>query len=206
MLNNVSIKPHIREFMQSHSNLWGTKLVFLLLSKPDEPFHVIRLTHTIEPPEFPAWKYDRFTRAYESNCGIPQTDSQTLKDIDQRLIKLIAIKAELVVNDLDFTHIEKEMQVLVGYRKETTRPNGNIKNFEQETRKEIKRHRTAFQTLLNKAQLECPDAYYCFKRHVQTGLYYKWISFPDEEELAKAISQHEKGKSTKPQINNHRRC
>jgi len=195
VLHPISIKPHISDFLQSHSDMWGSKIVFLLLSKPDEPIHVIRLSHTIDPPSYPTWQFDRFRRTFENNCGIPQTDKQTLRDIDKRLIKLIAIKAELMVNELDFAEIETEMQTLIEYRKETTKPNGRIKSFRLETQKEVKRHRISFQRLLDKALVECPEAYCFFKKHVQTGTYYKWLSFPDEEDAPMQCQEKKRPKN-----------
>jgi hypothetical protein len=182
MQSASNLQPQIFDFLTNHKDLWGSKLVVLLLSRPDEPFHVIRLSHFINPPDCQGWHYEQFTRKYENCCGILQTDTKTLKDIDKRLVKLIAVKAELVVNKLNFTEVETEMQNLLKYRKETTKTNGRIKNFRQEIQNEVQRHRIAFTRLLDKALVECPEAYYLFKQHVQKGKYYKWVSFPDAED------------------------
>ncbi len=207
MPQTANINPAIRDFLLNHSDWWGSKVVFLLQSKPDEPIHVIRLSHMIEPPEFPAQQYESFTRIYESCCGIPQTDTRTIKEIDKCLEKLIIKKAALVANNLDFTHLEAEMQSLIKYRKETTKPNGKIKKFRQETFKELQRHRKAFIRLLDQALIECPEAYYHFKAHVQTGQFYTWISFPDEIPVSlKKKKQREQKKKRKTRYRTIRRC
>jgi len=205
MNNNIKLKPSIRDFLDNHADWWGVKIVYLLFPKPEERFHVCRMSQILDPPDYPAWQLERLNRMLEHANGIPQTDYQTLRDIDKRLERLIATKAELMTAQLDYAYIDKETDALVDYRNETTRPNGNIKNFRQDVHREIQRHRKAFLRLLKAALIECPEAYYYLKAHVQTGLYYMWISDVDDEPAGCDQTRTNK-KSTRQHFHGHRRC
>ncbi len=102
----------------------------------------------------------------------PLTDARTLKEVNQRLNLLLARKAQ--TPEHNHPAIDTEIQALIKYRSEVTRPGGEIKNHEPQQRKSYQRLYAAFRRLLNKARHESPEAYRIIKAQLKTGKYCQW--------------------------------
>ena len=169
-MNNVSA------FLQKHGKRRGTKIINVLQSMPNEPVHVLQLSHLIEPPEFGSYSYGQVERLLLKAEELPQTDVKTLKQIDKEINRLVAMKANRMETGADCTDIITVLGQLVRYRDETTRPNGSIKNFRLEEGREYQRHQSAVKRLLKKAKRDCPEAYDYIRSHLKMGTYFTWIS------------------------------
>ncbi len=176
MIKDIA-RPRVADFLERHSKRWGAKVVILLQSMPDRPVHVLAISLLIAPPEGGSLSYAQVERLIRQNEAIPQTDAVTLKQVNNELNRLIKIKAWREAAGLPRDGgMEAAIDMLCAYHRETTRPNGMIKNFRLETEREYQRHRAAVRRLLKKAKLECPEAYRCIRSHLKTGTWFTWSS------------------------------
>jgi hypothetical protein len=168
--------PHISGYLKANCEMWGVKIVLALIQMPDQMVHCIALSHHLEPEEsksVPAGKVDRLIRDLDK---IPMTDDKTLREVDRQINRLIGIKAEKLKLEQDCSDLDAELDALVSYRKQTTRPGGAIRHFYSVEQKEYQRHRAAVSRLLEKAKKECPEAYHYIKSHLLTGTWFFWSS------------------------------
>jgi hypothetical protein len=173
---NLKPLPRISSFLETNCEMWGVRVVLALIEMPDSMVHCIALSHQIEPVESDVLGEKGTDYLIQNLEKIPMTDFRTLKDVDKELNRQIKIKAERMNLGLKVTAQNRLIKQLICYRKETTRPNGSIRDFYSVEMKEYQRHRSAISRLLNKAKLECPEAYYYVKTHLMSGIYFYWSS------------------------------
>jgi len=173
-----------------------------LQNYPEEPIHVLNLTHMIESPDYSGFSFRQVQQLLLNQSTIPQTDVVTLKQVDNELNRLIKLKAWRQSVEADCSDIDKTIQQLVSYRKETTRPNGTIKGFRSAVEREYQRHQKAIQRLLKKAKKDCPDAYAYIRNHLKSGIYFQWVTDDiDNKKFVFPTIQNKKKTTT-----THRRC
>jgi hypothetical protein len=168
--------PRVDAFLQKHKDRWGVKIVSVLQNYPDEPVHVLQLSHMIEPPAYQGLSPEQVDQLIFKADDIPMTDRTTLRQANRELNRQIKIKearqkAGLPCDDQDFI-----IAWLIAYHKGTTRPNGTIKPFRGNAEKEYQRHQAAVRRLLDKAKIECPEAWGYITTHLKMGIYFAWLS------------------------------
>jgi len=166
----------VSDFLHKNRKRWGTKIVLALQKIPNEPVHVLQLSHLIEPPEYGKFSFEQVERMIKKQEKIPQTDGTTLRQVNNEINRLVKMKANRLEMGVDCTDIITVLEQLVRYREETTRPNRSIKNFRLENGHEYQRHQSAVKRLLQKAKRKCPEAYHYIRSHLKMGTYFIWLS------------------------------
>lgn len=174
--NSLKQMPRIAGFFDANCEMWGVRVITALIQMPDKNVHCIALSHQVEPAENRYLGPHGAEKLIQNLEKLPMTDVKTLREVDRELNRLISIKAELKSAGQDFSEQDREIEQLIKYRKECTRPNGTIKDFFCVENREYQRHRSAIKRLLDKAKKECPEAYYYVKSHLQMGIYFYWSS------------------------------
>jgi len=200
---NIIIEPHVNAFLEKHSKRWGVKIIRVLLAAPDEPVQALKLTHLIDPPAYEKLSFVQAERLLNRTEDIPQTDGITLKQVNDEMNRLIKVKAHMMEAGISTDTEDFIIEMLAAYHRETTRPNGTIKNFRTANEREYQRHQAAIKRLLSKAKKECPEAYAYITAHLKTGLYFKWDTSadlnPSAPDTGKAVPHG-------PRVNTPRRC
>lgn len=201
---NITGEPRVSAFLQKHCDRWGAKIVTVLQMYPDEPVHVLQLSHLIEPPDYGMYGQKQVDRMLLETENIPQTDRITLKQVDTELNRLVKIKAYRLEAGLDCSDLDFKIEVLAAYHRATTRPNGTIKNFRSSADREYQRHQAAVKRLLAKAKKECPEAWAYLTSHLKMGMYFTWLS--DDHALPVEIPSQPKTNTRNKKTIRHRRC
>jgi hypothetical protein len=173
---NLKPLPRIHSFFEANCAMWGVRVILALIEMPDRMVHCIALSHQIEPVENEVLGEKGADYLIQNLEKIPMTDVRALKQVDKELNRQLKIKAERMHLGLDVSAQDEAIFHLIRYRKETTRPNGSIRDFFSVEMKEYQRHRAAITRLMNKARRECPEAHYYVKAHLLSGIYFYWSS------------------------------
>jgi hypothetical protein len=160
----------IQALAHAYPQLEGSKILMLLSEHPNRPVLStvleLALSQKITIPEA--------EQGHFHPLGVPLTDYQTLKEIDKRLLRLNQLKAQYLSErsrgfseknaDLSDTRagfsernaesspFDEEIKALIRYRKDCTKPWGEIKNSDDELRQAYRRHYAAIHRLFAKAE------------------------------------------------------
>jgi len=146
----------IEMITQSYPRHAGSKILTLLSECPNRPI----LSTVIELALTRKMTVAEAEQGYYHPVGMPLTDAQTLRELDQRLIRLNELKAQYlsdrqqqsIGNEDESSPYDEEIKQLIRYRKECTQPWGAIKNSDDELRKAYRRHYAAIQRLFARAE------------------------------------------------------
>lgn len=139
----------VRTIIENYPDWGGSKILDLLSQTPDQPIHSNALEHAIEfnisPLEAAAVVYH--------HRAVPITDFATLKAVDLRLKKLISLKAEYLCREgVPESPYDTEIQALIRYRRDCSKPNGAPKSFPDEDRRAYRRQAAAIRRLFARAE------------------------------------------------------
>ena len=171
----------IQIITNSYPQLEGSKILKLLSAHPNRPI----LSTVLELALYQKITIPEAEQGLFHPLGVPLTDSQTLKEIDKRLVRLFALKAQHTgetanqnkarnlarhSQDSVSSPFDAEISALIRYRKECTHPWGGIKNSDDELRRAYRRHYAAIHRLFNKAVREgLHEAVAIVKRSLRLG-------------------------------------
>ncbi|MDZ4181986.1 MAG: hypothetical protein U1B83_03835 [Candidatus Cloacimonadaceae bacterium] len=183
MKQNPNAAPKLNEFLDSHPDMLGSKILKLLINESGKAIDVIDLTLRLE---FAVPDETALLALLQTAHGeIPMVDSTAIRQYKARLKKLIQMKADRLafeaandesaldpippMHDLDW-----EIDFLTRELRRVAKPSGYPKNFPADKEKAYHRYFIAISRLLEKAKAENPPVYDLVKRALHMGKAFQW--------------------------------
>ena len=179
----INLKPdaedltvRTRQWLETKSNYLGAQAVIRLLDSPDTKIPVLDISLGL----FKGSGRSRQKHSTTQTWGdpIPMIDDKTRRDCMKeanKLIARIAVTRELGNEELA-GKLQRDLDLLKKYLRETTMPGGKIKNFPDKSDREYQRIYQAINTILKKARAESPEVHAYLERHIKTGKTFAWVT------------------------------
>ncbi len=174
-----SLETRLSQWLKSHDNMNGSKVLIYLMEHPNTKLHVSfldRCTFTGNWPE-----PDEFAmNGFESQPRIPMVDKITVKQCRNRAEALIKeIKGAVDLNDLALeAKLKLEYELLMKYLYQVTTPSHKIKNFDAGWKPTYHNVYTCVWKAIRKMRTQAPDLAAYVNRRLKTGRCFVWKTPP----------------------------
>jgi len=174
-----SFEDKLRQWLMSHDNMNGSKVLSYLMSHPNTKLHVSfldRCTFTGRWPE----PDEAALNGYEAQPLIPMVDKITIKQCRKRaetLIKEIQGAVELGDEKREAI-LQLEYKLLMKYIKQVTTPSHKIKNFEPSWKKAYQNVYACVWKSIRKMRSQDPELASWVNGRLKTGRCFVWKTHP----------------------------